>query len=100
MSRHGGAIRACLGLLFLGSRDSTLKLIEKCEKYAKANKSSESKQKKSKELQTKQRQKKFKQVFYLRKGKPTKRKADAEKVNKQTRKTENHCNKNKVVKKF
>ncbi len=48
----------------------------------------------------KQRQKKFKQVIYLRKGKPTKGKADAEKVNKQTRKTENHCNKNKVVKKF
>jgi hypothetical protein len=32
--------------------------------------------------------KKFKQVIYLRKGKPTKGKADAEKVNKQTRKTE------------
>ena len=33
------------------------------------------------------RQKKFKQqVIYLRKGKPTKGKADAKKVNKQTRK--------------
>jgi hypothetical protein len=32
--------------------------------------------------------KKFKQVIYLRKGKPTKGKADAKKVNKQTRKTE------------
>jgi hypothetical protein len=42
--------------------------------------------------------KKFKQVIYLRK--PTKGKADAEKVNKQTRKTENQCNKNKAVKKF
>jgi hypothetical protein len=30
--------------------------------------------------------KKFKQVIYLRKGKPTKGKADAKKVNKQTRK--------------
>jgi hypothetical protein len=29
-----------------------------------------------------------KQVLYLRKGKPTKGKTDAEKVNKQTRKTE------------
>jgi hypothetical protein len=44
--------------------------------------------------------KKFKQVIYLRKRKPTKGKADAEKVNKQTRKTENQCNKNKAVKKF
>ncbi len=43
---------------------------------------------KIKELQTKPRQKKFKQVIYLRKGKPTKEKADAKKVNKQTRKTE------------
>jgi len=34
---------------------------------------------KSKELQTKQRQKKFKQAIYLRKRKPTKGKADAEK---------------------
>jgi hypothetical protein len=35
------------------------------------------------------RQKKFKQkVIYLRKGKPTKGKADAKKVNKQTKKTE------------
>ena len=32
--------------------------------------------------------KKFKQIIYIRKGKSTKGKADAEKVNKQTRKTE------------
>jgi hypothetical protein len=39
--------------------------------------------------------KKFKQqVIYLRKGKPTKGKADAKKVNKQTRKQRNQCNKN------
>ncbi len=41
--------------------------------------------------------KKFKQVIHLRKGKPTKGKADAEKVNKQTRKTENQCNKIKLL---
>jgi hypothetical protein len=41
-----------------------------------------------KSFRQKQRQKESKQVIYLRKGKPTEGKADAEKVNKQTRKTE------------
>jgi hypothetical protein len=78
-----------------------LKLIEKCEKSIKTNKNNESNRQKSKELQTKQRQNKFKQAIYLRKRKPTKGKADAEKVNKQTRKTANQCNKkNKAVTKF
>jgi hypothetical protein len=45
--------------------------------------------------------KKFKQVIYLRKGKPTKGKADAKKVNKQTRKQRKSMQqKLKAVKKF
>ncbi len=38
--------------------------------------------------------KKFKQVIYLRKGKSTKGKADAKKVNKQKRKTEKSMQQN------
>jgi hypothetical protein len=61
--------------------------MDKCKKNTpKQTKTTNQNDRNQKNFRQNSAKKKFKQVIYLRKGKPTKEKADAEKVNKQTRK--------------